>query len=107
PPGDPRRLGIEELRARHPGAIPIWIEGNFGQELRFDLGHSVPLGNLGYVNFGLSASESASFSMQRLAYLPTVEEGVDEDDQSQLERLALTPLSASQVARMETGATYR
>lgn len=108
PPGDPRRLGIEELRAQHPGALPMWLEGNFGQHLAFNLGHQVALGPSGaYLTFGISAGESMEFSMQRLAYLPSIGDNIHEGDSNQLARLARTPLSASDVAAMETGATYR
>ncbi len=109
PIGDPRRIAIAELQRQHPGALPLWIEGNFGQDLAFNLGHSVPLGATGAsVRFGFAVGEDLGFTMQRLMFVPGRINGGDiAGAGQQLARLRLGPLSGQSVAQMETGATFR
>ncbi|MEE8409931.1 MAG: hypothetical protein V3T05_10015, partial [Myxococcota bacterium] len=107
PIGDMRRFAIADLRSKHPGALSLWIEGNFGQSLGFHIGHSIPVGTSGImVNFGFSAEEALDFTMQRLLFVPARGEDIPAAAE-QVARLALSPMRAESVAKMEVGATYR
>ena len=60
---------IEELRNKHPRAIPVWVEGKLGQDLSFNFGHNIPLGASGaFLNFGFKADEKLDFTMNRLVH---------------------------------------
>lgn len=104
PLGDARRLGIEELRARHTGALPVWIEGRLGESLTLRAGHDVPLG-AGTLTFGVGGGQSADFRMQRLWFVPARDRDIP-DAALQLARLRLDPTRASDMREVETGGRF-
>lgn len=108
PAADPKKLAILELKAQHPGAVPLWIEVGTGAGLGFNPSHLIPLGTSGaYVRFGLQSGAGAHIVMQRLVF-------VDKNDPSRLtpedasgNRLQLSPFSAADMAKIEQGASFK
>jgi hypothetical protein len=107
-PSDPRRLAILELKAKYPGAIPVWVDFNSKAGVGYSPSHAIPLGPTGaFLRFGFSANAGVQIGMQRLMF-------VDINDPSRLapsdaagNRLQLSPFSAADMAKVEQGANFR